>query len=315
MDTDSTYCDVAESIRIEAMRLGFSACGFAAVCDVDAAVYLRWEKWINDGKHDCMQYMERYPSVRRNPQELLPAAKTVISVALNYYPGRQLPQGNPRFARYAYGQDYHEIMREKLQQLARYIQDLSTCECRVCCDTAPIFERYWAVQAGLGFTGRNSQLIIPHRGSYFFLGEVLTTLSLPSSRPLSLHCGDCRRCVDACPMGAIGEDGVIDARRCISCQTIENRGILSDEVVNKMGKRVYGCDTCQEVCPYNRDAQPTDVEELQPTETMCGLTYERMKNLTKEEFQSIFRHSAVKRVKYEGLMRNISALDALLFES
>jgi epoxyqueuosine reductase len=315
MGTESTHYELATLIRDEALRLGFSACGFASVSDVDEVVYNRWQEWIACGKHDKMQYMERYADVRSNPQSLLPEARTVISVALNYYPAEPMPDENPRFARYAYGDDYHEIIREKLQELSQYIQSLSPCRCRVCCDTAPIFERYWAVQAGIGFIGRNSQLIIPHRGSYFFLGELLTTLPLPATNTKHERlCGECHRCVQACPVGAIGQDGTIDARLCISCQTIENRGELPSIVIERMGKRVYGCDTCQEVCPHNIHACPTTIKELQPHTEMKNLSYNRLKNLTKEEFQTIFRRSAIKRAKYEGLMRNITSLDPTLFE-
>lgn len=315
MDTASTPSKWATSIENEARRLGFSACGFASVGDVDDTVYARWQAWIADGKHDAMHYMERYPDLRRNPQGLLPGAHTVIVLTLNYCPADTLPHDHPQFARYAYGMDYHDIMRGKLQELAQHIQSLSPCECRVCCDTAPIFERYWAVQAGIGFIGRNSQLIIPQQGSYFFLGEVLTTLTIPATPATpARECGTCRRCIEACPVGAIAADGTIDARKCISCQTIENKGALPPTVVKNMGRRVYGCDTCQEVCPHNINAQPGTIEELQPAEWLKSLNYHRLKNLSPEEFRSLFRHSAIKRAKYEGLMRNINALDPTLFE-
>ncbi len=309
-----THCNISDLIHNEALRLGFSACGFATVEDVDADVYAHWQQWIEQGKHAEMQYMERHADIRHNPQGLLTNAHTVISVALNYYPSEAMPAENPQFARYAYGEDYHVIMRDMLQQLSQFVQSLSPCQCRVCCDTAPIFERYWAAKAGIGFTGRNSQLIIPHRGSYFFLGEILTTLTLPPSTPLDIGCGNCHRCIDACPMGAIAEDGSIDARHCISCQTIENRGELPATVAKQLGRRIYGCDTCQDVCPHNRHAQPTTIERLQPLAQLKELSYDRLKNLTKEDFDTIFRHSAIKRTKYNGLMRNHAALDPNLFK-
>lgn len=314
MDINSAPSNLATAIRQKALSLGFTACGYASVTDVPDAVMQRWQEWISQGKHDTMSYMERYAAVRHNPQELLPGAQSVISLALNYYPEQKLPPQNPRLAYYAYGTDYHEVMKEKMQQLVAYIQSIATCDCRICCDTAPIFERYWATQAGIGFVGRNSCLILPGQGSYFFLGEILTTLHLPAAQPLENACGDCRRCIDACPVKAICDDRTIDARRCISCQTIENRGDIPPEVAAKLGRRVYGCDTCQEVCPHNLHAEPTKVVAFQPREALQTLTYKKMRELTREEFSAIFRQSAVKRAKYEGLMRNLSCLDARLFE-
>ncbi len=314
MDFSSILSDYTAAIRAEARKLGFAACGFAPVGDVPAGVMASWQGWIEGGKHACMSYMERYGEVRRNPAMLLDGANTVICVAMNYCPSDELPQGHPRFAYYAYGQDYHELMRERLGELAAFMERMTECRNRVCCDTAPLFERYWATRAGIGFIGRHTQLIVPGAGSYFFLGEILTTLSLPSTQPVAGSCGDCRRCIEACPTHAICDNGTLDTRRCLSCQTIENRGGLPVDVIPRLGMRVYGCDTCQQVCPYNEGALPTQEAALQPSDEMKELSYERLKNLSREEFASIFRHSAVKRVKYEGLMRNVNALNPALFE-
>lgn len=314
MDFSLTPSDLASSIRREAQKLGFAVCGFAPAGDVPAAVIETWGGWVESGKHACMSYMERYGEVRRNPAMLLDGANTVVCVAMNYYPAEELPPRHPRFAYYAYGQDYHEVMRERLGRLAAFMEQVPGCRNRVCCDTAPIFERYWAERAGIGFIGRHSQLIVPGAGSYFFLGEILTTLSLPPSQPVAGGCGDCRRCIEACPTHAICEDGTVDARRCLSCQTIENRGVLPAAVAARMGMRVYGCDTCQQVCPCNEGALPAEEALWQPSEEMKSLSYERLSHLSREEFAQIFRHSAVKRVKYEGLMRNVNALNPALFE-
>ena len=307
--------EIAASIAAQAQALGFSACGVARISDVDKAVINRWQAWIDNGHHASMEYMERYAPLRLNPEGLLPGAKSVISLAMNYFPAEKMPAENPRIAYYAYGRDYHDVMRNKLQSLIEHIQSLAACECRACCDTAPLFERYWAQQAGIGYAGRNSNLILPGKGSYFFLGEVITTLELPPSEPCHQSCGNCRRCIEACPVGAIDEKGNVDARRCISCQTIENRGEIPAEVAQRLGKRLYGCDTCQEVCPHNKLATATTIEELTPADGLKELTYNRLQQLTVEEFRTLFRLSAIKRAKYEGLMRNVAALDATLFNT
>lgn len=315
MATCLTPSETVEAIRSEAIRIGFSACGFASVADVPAEVWNGWQKWIAAGKHDAMSYMERYGDLRRNPIGLLDGAQTIICVALNYYPAQEPPPTYPRFAYYAYGKDYHVVLREMIQQLAQFVQTLVGGDFRICCDTAPIFERYWATRAGIGFIGRNSQLILPEKGSYFYLGELLTTASLPPSAMIGLDCGKCRRCIDACPTQAIGENRTIDARRCISCQTIENKATIPPDVATRLGHRVYGCDTCQQVCPYNRYATPTAIADLHPNEEFLALSYKKLKNLSQEDYCRIFRHSAVKRAKYKGLMRNIAALDPRLFDT
>lgn len=314
MDTDLRPSNLVDAIRAEAVRLGFSACGFATASALPQHIHDRWKQWIAHKQHASMEYMERYESIRCNVQELLPGTQSVISLALNYYPSQLQPAHHPRFAYYAYGRDYHEVMREKLQQLATYICSLVSCQYRICCDTAPIFERYWAQQAGIGFMGRNSQLILPEQGSYFFLGEILITHPLPASQPCTLSCHACRRCIDACPVKAIGEDGTIDARRCISCQTIENRGEIPVEVATRLGRRIYGCDTCQQVCPHNNHASATAVAEFAPSPEFLSLDYKTVGQLTPDSFRRIFKQSAVKRAKYEGLMRNFVALDSSLFE-
>ena len=253
-----------------------------------------------------MDYLGNYLDLRDHPALLYPGARTIVCVALNYYPARFQPQEHPQFAYYAYGRDYHEVMRDKLRQLAAFVAPLSGDAGRVCCDTAPVRERYWAVQAGLGFIGRNAQLIIPGKGSYFFLGELLTTLALPPDEPLSNRCGDCSLCREHCPVGALDVPGQVDARRCISCQTIENRGEIPPAVAARMGNRLYGCDTCQQCCPWNRAAVPSTHPEFAPSDELLALDAARFEALTPDDFNRIFRHSAVRRAKYAGLMRNFA---------
>ena len=195
----------------------------------------------------------------------------MICVALNYYPVRFQSGESPRFAYYAYGRDYHDVMRDKLRQLAVFVSSYSGDTGRVCCDTAPVRERYWAVRAGLGFIGKNAQLIIPGKGSFFFLGELITSLDLPPDSPVVARCGDCSRCIDSCPTGALCAPGSVDARLCISCQTIENKGDIAPFVADRMGDRVYGCDTCQQCCPWNKSARPSVHHEFAPSEEFLAL--------------------------------------------
>ena len=304
MDSCSTPFEQREKIRVEALRIGFDACGFARIDEVEPNMREAYRRWLDEGRQAQMDYLGNYLDLRENPRQLYPGAQTMICVALNYYPTRFQPRENPQFAYYAYGQDYHEVMRRKLRQLAVFVATLSGDEGRVCCDTAPVRERYWAARAGLGFIGKNGQLIIPGKGSFFFLGELLISLELPPDDPQPSRCGDCLRCMEQCPTGAIVAPGVIDARLCISCQTIENRGDISPFVADRMGNRVYGCDTCQACCPWNRQAIPSPHPEFAPDEELLALDGERFEAMTPEDFGRLFRCSAVKRAKYAGLRRN-----------
>ncbi len=306
MDSSSAPFEKKELIRSEALRLGFDVCGFACADEVDTQARDTYRRWLDEGKQAQMDYLGNYLDLRDNPARLYPGARTVICVALNYYPARLQPRDNPQFAYYAYGLDYHEVMRDKLRQLAAFVTTLSGDPGRVCCDTAPLRERYWAVQAGLGFIGKNAQLIIPGKGSYFFLGELLTTLALPPDQPVTAHCGNCSLCREHCPTGALSQPGQVDARLCISCQTIENRGEIPPQVAAQMGNRVYGCDTCQQSCPWNQAATPSMHPEFAPSDEFLALDAARFEAMTPVDFNRLFRHSAVRRAKYAGLMRNFA---------
>lgn len=294
----------------KAFSLGFSACGITSTEEVDQSCRLHFYQWLQEGKEAQMQYMKNYKEKRSDPRLLVEGARSILVVALNYYPYIHIPEDHPQFALYAYGQDYHTIVKEKLQELFSFINSLTPVEGRIFCDTAPVMERYWAQKAGIGFIGKNTQLIIPGKGSYFFLGEIISTLELPSDLPLSNKCGDCKRCIEQCPTQALipGDFTTLDASRCISCQTIENKGNIASEIASNMDNRVYGCDTCQKVCPWNHFSVPTSVSEFKPSEEFLSLNNEKLKKLTREDFNRIFKKSAVKRVKYEGLIRNINIL-------
>ncbi len=257
-----------------------------------------------------MQWAGNYTDLRLDPTALVEGAQTVISLAVNYLPRQIQSREAPQVARYAYGSDYHEVVRDMARQLAAFIKQSTGHECRVCVDSAPILERYWAQQAGLGFIGLNTLLIIPGKGSFFFLCELVTTLSLPPDEPCTLSCGECHACERNCPGGALS-GGTLDAARCLSCQTIENRDErLPEWVMEKIGNHLYGCDECQLCCPHNRGAQPTARPEFQAREAVLHLTRQRVLTMTQEQFSATFRHSPIKRAKLAGLRRNASLLRA-----
>lgn len=300
--------ELTETIHRSALELGFSACGFAKAEPVDEDVSKTLECWIANGMNGCMQYMANYADKRNDPRLLVEGAKSVISVALNYFPKRLQPDSTFRFAKYAYGKDYHDVMKMLLMQLFEKIRLLQPdVEGRIFCDTAPVLERYWAWRCGLGWIGRNTSLIIPGAGSYFFLGEIICNKEFDYDTPQPNRCGSCHKCLDSCPTGALCSGCVLDANLCLSCQTIENRGELSESAVNAMGNRIYGCDTCQDVCPWNRFAAPTEIEEFAPSEQFISMTKEQWESLSVEEYRLLFKGSAVKRAKFEGLVRNIKA--------
>ena len=311
MDTAAKCFEMTAAVKGKARELGFSACGVARAASVVPEVRGRLERWLERGCQDGMHFLANHLEKRCDPRLLVEGARSVVSVALNYYPAVFLPEENPQFAYYAYGRDYHEVMRELLVGLADFICSLFPgAVCRCFCDTGPVWEKYWAQKAGLGFIGKNTLLIIPEQGSYFFLGEVVTTAPLVYDAPQFSRCGECRACIACCPVSALSEtDGpLLDARRCLSCQTIENRGDIVPEIAACMGNRVYGCDTCQQVCPFNGRAAASPVRDFRPSEALLSLSYDRLRGLSREEYREVFRHSAVKRAKYEGLMRNVNLL-------
>ena len=254
-----------------------------------------------------MEWAERYCDVRDNPQQLLDGARTIIMLAMNYFPKVKQRPDAPQFAYYAYGRDYHDVMREHMKQLATFIHSMTGDVSRCCVDTAPLRERYWAQRAGLGFVGMNNQLILPGKGSYFFLGAIITTLELPADEPCTLSCGECKACIQACPSGALGSGGV-DARKCLSCLTIEHRGELPRWVADVIGNRVYGCDSCQKCCPHNRASHPTSIPDFAPSEVFLQLTAADIMAMNEEGFKQLFGKSAVRRTRLEGLQRNVAML-------
>lgn len=345
----------SEQIKAEATRLGFSACGLAAAEAVNETVATSFRQWLADGCQAEMAYMQNYEDKRLDPRLLVEGARTVISVALNYYPETKLPIEEYQIAWYAYGKDYHDVMKEKLNALLEFIKEkYANCNTpleviasptleiipssgseitsptipemfsstsseiippatspltvsgRIFCDTAPILERYWAWRAGLGWIGKNTQLIIPHAGSCFFLGEVIINIAADNyDIPQKSRCGSCTRCIDACPTKALEAPFRLNSERCLSYLTIEYRGDLSPNMGQKMNKKIYGCDECQHACPWNRYSTPCKTEEFRPSPSLLQMKKSDWQSLTEEQYKTLFKGSAVKRVKYSGLMRNI----------
>ncbi len=297
----------SEEIKQHALSLGFDACGICRAEDSEQEA--NYMKWLSEECQAGMSYLERNIDKRMDPRLLVEGAKSIISVALNYFPHRFQHENAPKFAYYAYGEDYHDVVKGKLNQLFDFIKlrfpDVSG---RYFSDSAPVLERFWAARAGLGFVGKNTLLIIPGKGSYFFLGELIINLELDYDSPVSQNCGKCRRCLDACPTGAIEKPHWVNARKCISYQTIENKGEISPEIVPLLNNNVYGCDICQIVCPWNRYARQHNTPEFNPSDEFMSLDYEKLLEMDEETYRQIFRKSAVKRAKFSGLKRNVKAL-------
>lgn len=303
----------SRQLKAEAKRLGFSHVGLAPAERVPDDVVSDYEEWLEAGRQGEMHYMENHLELRRDPRLLLDGAKTVVSLAMSYHPGDGPTQKG--IAWYAQGRDYHEVIRQRLQQLMNIISPLGGTEgARICVDTAPVMEKYWAWRCGLGWIGRNRQLVIPGEGSAFFLCELLLTWKADCydtplfDNPMFAGCGNCRRCLEACPTGALSESG-LDARRCLSYLTIEHRGELPDDVRPLLSECFYGCDRCLRACPHLAKAKGTPVEEFRPSPSLLEMTPEDWQRLSPEQYRELFRGSAVKRAKYEGLRRNLG-LDA-----
>lgn len=307
---------------------GVYASGVAEITPLPDSEVDAYQSWISEGMNGGMDYMTNHADIRRDPGLLLPGSVSLISCAFSYYYPVKLGGDGLRWARYALGKDYHEVVRARLGEVADWITQQTGAECRVCVDTAPLRERYWAVQAGLGFIGLNDQLIIPGAGSYFFLGEILTTLSLEADPPCTLSCGSCCACHRACPGKALSlRPGgihpasiaalepafrpVVDARRCLSYLTIEHRGDLPEGT--DLGNHIYGCDICQEVCPHNSNPPVTEIPEFVPRAEILSLTRADILAMTQPDFSRIFSHSAIKRTKLLGLHRNARYLDGEIF--
>ena len=306
MSSSSSPCSAAPLLQ-RAAELGIDRVGVAEARKVPQSVTDGYAGWIERGGNASMEYLDRYHDVRRDPRLLLDGARSVISCAIGYYHTARQPEGAPVIASYAHGDDYHEAVRRLLEPLAAFVRENYGGETRICVDTAPIHERYWAVASGVGYRGRSGLVIVPGLGTYCFLAEIITTAEIEPSCPLSATgCAGCGRCVLYCPGGAINSDGTVDAGRCLSYLTIEHRGELPEGL--STGNRLYGCDMCQQVCPHNAGIDECRHPEFDLRPAYRKLTRESIAALTPESYAVLFRHSAIKRAKLAGLMRNLKHL-------
>ena len=296
-------------IKDESKRLGFSSCGISKARFLSEEAD-NFEKWLTKGYQGSMSYLEKNIDKRLDPRLLVPGSKSVISLSYNYFPPKKLiEENNFIISKYAYGKDYHKVLKKKLKKLFASIREkIGKIEGRVFVDSAPIHERAWAKLSGLGWVGKNSLLINKNKGSYFFLAEIICDLELEYDEPVLNRCGSCTRCIDACPTDAITEAQVIDAKKCISYLTIENKENIPEELSGSLTDSIFGCDICQDVCPWNKRSTPHNEKEFLPNKELKKLKRKDWIELTEETFNKIFEGSAVKRTKYKGLTRNIKAI-------
>jgi epoxyqueuosine reductase len=305
IDNKQKYTDL---IKAEAKRLGFLSCGISRAGFLEEEAP-RLEKWLNDNRHGQMQYMENYFDKRLDPTLLVPGAKSVISLLLNYYPEQKQKKDTYKISKYAYGQDYHFVIKEKLKELLYSInENIGEVEGRAFVDSAPVLDKAWAAKSGLGWIGKNSNLLSKQVGSFFFIAELIVDIELEYDHAVTDHCGTCTACIDACPTQAIIEPYVVDGSKCISYFTIELKENLPEEMKGKFDDWAFGCDVCQDVCPWNRFSKPHNEPLFNPHPDLLLLTKNDWEEITEDTFRTVFKNSAVKRTKYEGLKRNISFL-------
>jgi epoxyqueuosine reductase len=300
----------SKMIKAEALRLGFMACGIAKATFLEEEAP-RLEDWLNKNHHGEMAYMANHFDKRLDPRLLVDDAKSVISLTLNYYTEqKQEDPLAPKISKYAYGADYHTVIKTKLQQLLNFIrEEIGEVGGRCFVDSAPVMDKAWAQKAGLGWRGKNSNLISKKAGSFFFIAELIVDLDLAYDTPFVVdHCGSCTRCIDACPTDAIVAPYKVDGSKCISYLTIELKNEIPTEFKGKMENWMFGCDICQDVCPWNSFSKPHAEEEFMPKEELLGMKKAELIDMTDEVFKQVFKNSAVKRTKFAGLKRNIDFL-------
>ncbi|MEI7595279.1 MAG: tRNA epoxyqueuosine(34) reductase QueG [Bacteroidota bacterium] len=287
-----------------AKNIGFSLCGFSKIDTLNDEKIV-FQKWLKKGYNADMKFLERNIEIRANPSLLKPNIKTIISLAINYFPGNTDFSDSYQISKYALGEDYHDVLNEKLNELLQFIKKMYDGVEGFCfVDSAPIFEKAWAQRAGLGWIGKNSLLINKKYGSYLFLGEILLNIEIEPDTSSENYCGICDKCVKACPTGAL-EFYQLNSSKCISYLTIEHKGELPSELKNAFGNKIFGCDDCQTACPWNDNAVITDMHAFKPKETLLKLSIKDWNELDEEKFGGLFNKSALKRAKYSGFKRNI----------
>ena len=292
-------------IKQEAKRLQFDYCGISKAQFLNEEAP-RLEKWLHDNKHGQMQYMENYFDKRLNPTLLVDGAKSVISLLYNYYPTKTQTTNAPKISKYAYGNDYHEVIKTKLHEFLYTLkQKIGNINGRAFVDSAPVMDKVWAAKSGLGWVGKNTNLINKNNGSFFFIAELIIDVDLEYDTAIPDYCGTCTRCIDACPTEAITEPYVVDGSKCISYLTIELKNEIPHAFKTKMDNWAFGCDVCQDVCPWNRFSTATTEPLFSNSTNLLNFTEVEWKDITEETFNVIFKHSAVKRTKYAGLKRNL----------
>lgn len=298
-------------IRRKATELGFFFCGISKADFLEKEAR-ELDAWLKKGYHGKMGYMENHFDKRLDPRLLVDDAKSIVSLLLNYYPGdSQADPEAPKISKYAYGEDYHHVIKDKLKELFAFIgETIGEVGGRVFVDSAPVMDKAWAKRSGAGWMGKNTNLIHPKHGSFFFIAELILDLELVPDGPIKDYCGTCTRCIDACPTDAIIEPYVVDGSKCISYLTIELKdSLLPGEFRSAMDGWMFGCDVCQDVCPWNRFSVTHNEQRFTPHENLLRLSKSDWQDLSEEVFRELFRHSAVKRTKFEGLKRNIGFLD------
>jgi len=298
----------SEFIKSEAKRLGFISCGISKAGFLEEEAP-RLEKWLNEGRHGQMQYMENHFDKRLDPTLLVDGAKSVISLLLNYCPSEKQTDNSYKISKYAYGQDYHFVIKEKLKELLHSIQStIGEVGGRAFVDSAPVLDKAWAAKSGLGWIGKNSNLLSKQVGSFFFIAELIVDIELDYDHAVTDHCGSCTACLDACPTQAIIQPYVVDGSKCISYFTIELKDNLPSEMKGKFDDWAFGCDVCQDVCPWNRFSKPHAEPLFNPHPELLSMTKKDWEEITEDTFRAVFKNSAVKRTKYDGLRRNIEFL-------
>ena len=300
----------SQLIKQKAEKFGFQSCGISKAEFLEEEAP-RLEAWLNKGYHGEMNYMENHFDKRLNPTLLVDGAKSVISLSYNYFPKVKIDEiNNFKISKYAYGEDYHEVIKDILKEMVAELQEeIGEFGFRVFVDSAPVLEKAWARKSGLGWVGKNANLITKKHGSFYFLAEIICDLELEYDLAVTDHCGSCRACIDACPTQAIVSDRIVDGSKCISYATIELKNQIPDYFNGKMDDWMFGCDVCQDVCPWNRFSAPTLQEKFAPNFQKLNFRKNEWKELSQELFSEIFKKSAVKRTKFSGLMRNINLLN------